>query len=142
MGQARANGSGNRLLDQMRFASARAHRRVINRTLLHFRHTARNADDNTRARDRHPALLMGLGDEVVQHPFGDFKLRDHAIAQGADDQNMRWRFAAHFFGFLPIGYGAASLLFDSRIRGFIDHYPFTANADQRISRTQINANIQ
>jgi hypothetical protein len=102
-GQARPDGAHH--VHQVDLASPRAQRAVLHRPALHLRNFRRHADHDARANPQ--GAMRGAADEVGQHPLGGLEVRDDAVAERPDgDQIARGpadhvpRLAAH--GFDPV----------------------------------------
>src|SRR5207247_630483 len=80
-------------------------------------------------------------DEVVEHALGDLEVRDHAVAQGADCDDIGGRAPDHLFRLDPDLEDLFGLLFDGDDRGLVDDDALAAHEHKRVRRSEINADI-
>jgi len=85
---------------------------------------------------------MGLANKVAQHSLGNFKFRDHAIAQRADGDDICRGTPDHFFCLGANRQRAARPFINGDPGGFIDDYTLAAHIYQGVGCTQINPNIK
>ena len=83
--------------------------------------------------DQHLAIVRLL-DEVIEHLFGDFEVRDDAVFHGLDGHDVAGCPAQHFLGFLAHGFHFASVLVDGHNGGLVDNDTLTGRVDQGVGR--------
>ena len=138
-GQARADGSSHRLLNDGDLTGTGLEGRLTHSAALHFGHARGDADDHAGAGEH--AVAAGLFQEVLQHICRDIEIGDDTILQGADchdatggtsdDSLCLSTHAAHLIG----------LGIHSHDRGFPHDDALALHVNQGIGSTQINANV-
>ena len=137
-GQARPDGGGHRLLDEVRLARPRVEGRLLDRALLDFGHAAGDADDDDRPGREEVALVDAL-DEMFEHALDDVKVGDDAVFERADRLDVRRRAADHALRFQPDGQNAASLQAHRHDRRLRNDDAFLSDVDERVRRAEIDA---
>ncbi len=67
---------------------------------FHFGNSRRHRDDDSRG---YELAVMDLLDEMAEHGFGDFEVRDHAVFHGPNGHDISRRASEHPFGFIAYG---------------------------------------
>jgi hypothetical protein len=101
--QARADGRGRRLLDQIDLARASLKRGIAHGALLDLSDARRDADDHPGPVEDPGSLAPGRDlpralDEVLQHPLGHIEIGDDAVLQRAQRLDVLRRAAEHRLG--------------------------------------------
>ena len=89
---ARTDGGGDRLFNEVDAARAGLNARVDDRALLDLGDAGGDADDNARLEELEAHDLM---QEFLDHALGDLVVGDHALAQGTDGDDVARRAAQH-----------------------------------------------
>ena len=133
-----ANGSGNRLLNEVDTAAAGLNTCVNNGTLLNFGDAGGHADDETGLKELEAHYLA---DEFTQHTLGHVVVADDALAQGADGNDVaggtpqhQLRFSAEFQYFFCI-------FIDCNNGGFSDHDPLTFDIHEDRGGPEVNSDV-
>src|SRR5215470_9235782 len=133
------DGGGHRLFDQVDLARARLHRGIAHRALFDLRDPGRNADDD--ARPHECAASMHLGDEVMQHLFGDVEVGDDAVLERPDGDDVARRSTEHRLRLVSDGQNGVVGLMDRDDRGFVEHDPFAADVHQGVRSSEIHREV-
>jgi len=85
--------------------------------------------------------VVRLLDEVVEHLLSNFEVRDDAVFEGADSDNVSRRAPQHIFGFASHRLDVAVDLVESDNRGLVDHYTLAAREHQSVGGAKVNREI-
>src|SRR2546423_8797597 len=96
---------------------ARAIRRVLHGALFHRSDFARDANDNSRMHQHAP--IVSLLDEIGQHLFGDFEVRDDTVFHRLDGDDVARRASEHLFCFAADSHDFSAGLVDGHDRGLV-----------------------
>ena len=135
---ARADGGGDRLFDEVDAARAGLDARVDDRALLDLGDAGRNADDDARLEELEAHDLV---DKLLDHALGDFIIRDDALAQGADGDDVAGGAAKHGLRVCADLEELAGVLVERNDRGFVEHDAFILNVDQHRRGAKIHADV-
>ena len=94
----------------------------------------------TRGRAR-ISPVVHLGDEVPQHRFGDFEVRDDAIFQGPDRDNIGRRAPEHAFCLIADCKHFVCPRLDRHYRRFAQDDALVFDIDEGVSRAEIDADV-
>ena len=84
---------------------------------------------------------MHLGDEILQHRLGDFKIRNDSILHGTDRHNAAWGAPQHALGRRANGQYLLGVAMHSDHGRFTQHHPFPSNIDQGVGGPEVNSQI-
>jgi len=87
---------------------------------------------------------MDLPDEITNHRFSNFKIRNHPILHGTNGDDVARRLAQHELGILadrqhPVG--PPLILADRHDRRFTKNNPLISHIDKRVGGTKVNRQI-
>jgi len=137
-----ADGCGDGLGHQEDFPRTRMFRRITDGTLLHFRNSRRYADDDSRPDEPgQETVLLNSFDELAQHDFGDFEIRNHAVFERSNGDDLSRRAAQHGFGVFAHRHHLAGGLLDGHDGGFVQNDAAALDVHERVGRTEVNRNI-
>ena len=128
-----------RLLDELRVARTGLLSRFLHRALLDHRAARRDADHNARAEDETAA--DDLLDEVAQHALRDVVVRDDALAQWADGDDVARRAADHLLGLITDSQDVSRITLYGDNRRLAQDNPPAFHMDERIGRAEVNTHI-
>src|SRR5205823_5514284 len=80
-----SNGRSHRLLDHIHLPRARMGGGIFDRSFLHFRNARRHGHDHAGGNQ---FSMMHFLDEMAQHRFGDFEVRNDAVFHWPDGHNI------------------------------------------------------
>ena len=84
---------------------------------------------------------MGLLDEIGQHLFGDFEVRDDTVFHRLDGDDVARRASEHLFCFAADSHDFSAGLVDGHDRGLVNDNTFAVREDQRVCRAQIDGEV-
>ena len=113
---------------------------VLHRAALDFRDAGGNAYHHARLDE--PAARNDLLDEILDHLFRHVRIRDDAVPQGADGDDIPGRFPEHAFGFGSDGDDALGAAFDGDDRRFVYDDALAPDVDERIAGTEVYSDVQ
>ena len=135
---ARADGGGQRLLNEVDLPGAGLDAGVDDGALLHLGDAGRHADD-------HPGLEQPegghLADEFPQHPLGHVVVGDDALPQGPDGHNIAGRAAQHLLGVGAHLQQLAGVLVDGYHRGLPQHHALALDVYKDGGGAKVDSNI-
>ena len=108
-------------------------------TLLHHRHPRGDADHDARTEDN--AASDHLVDEEAQHALRDVIVRNHAVAQRADGDDIAGRTSDHLPCLLADGEHLIRITVDRHNRRLLQDNPLPLHIDEHICRPQINSYV-
>ena len=135
---ARADGGGYGLLNEVHAAAPGLDARVHHRALLHLGDAGGDADDDPGLED-HEA--RHLADELLEHPLGHVVIGDHALPEGPDGHDVAGGAAQHLPGLLAHLEQLAGVLVHGHHAGLVEDDPLVFYIYQNGSSPQINPNI-
>ncbi len=135
---ARADGSGNGLFNQVHPPAARLYARIHHGALLHLGDAGGDADDDPGLENHKTRYLA---DELLEHPLSHVIIRDHALPQRADGNYVAGSAAQHLTGFLAHLQQLARILVHSHHGGLVENDAFIFHIYQYGSSTQVNPDI-
>src|SRR5699024_4878244 len=135
---ARADGGGHRLLNEVHPAAAGLDARVHHGPLLHLGDAGGDADDDPGLED-HEA--RHLADELPEHPLGHVVVGDDALPQGADGDDVAGGAAQHLAGLLANLQELAGILVHGHHGWLVENDALALDVDQNGSGTQVDTDI-
>lgn len=128
-----------RLLDELRVARASLLSSFLYGALLDHRAARRDADHDARTEDK--AAADDLLDEVTQHALRDVVVRDDALAQRTDGDDVARRAADHAARLLADGENAVRVLVHRDDRRLAQHDALPFYIDQHVGCAKVDADI-
>ena len=135
---ARADGGGDRLFNEVDAARAGLNARVDDRALLDLGDAGWNADDDARLEELEADDLV---QKLLDHALSDLVIGDHALAQGANGDDVAGGAAEHGLRVRADLQELAGILVERNDRGFVEHNAFILNVDQHRRGAKIHADI-
>ena len=135
---ARADGGGYRLLNEVHPAAPGLDARVHHSPLFHLGDAGGHADDDPGLKD-HEA--RHLAEELLEHTLRHVVVGDNALPQGADGHDVPRRAAQHLPGLLAHLQQLARILVHRHHRGLVEHDAFAFYIYQNGSGSQVNPDI-
>ena len=135
---ARADGGGHRLLDQIHLPCARLNARVNDAAFLHLGNAGRHADDHAGLEQ---TIGHHLANELPEHPFGHVVIGDDALPQGADGDDVARGAPQHFLRLTAHFQQLASGLIHGHHAGLPQHDALAPDVNQHRRGAQINTNV-
>ena len=136
-----ADSGCHRLLHQEGGAGAGVERGVVHRPLLHLRYAAGDADHHARARDAEAEAIVDGADEVMEHALRYLKVRDDAVFQRADGDDVGRRPAHHALRLRADGEDLLGDLVDGDDGRLVDDDAAAAYHHQGVRRPQVDADV-
>ena len=136
--QADADRGGHRLLDQVNLAGTRLLGGFADGAALDLGDAGRDGDEHPRIR---AAALVHLADEMAEHRLGDFEIRDDAVLQRADRDDIARRPAEHAFGVVADGEHLVGAGLDRHDRWLAQNDAVVLDVDQRVRGAEVDADI-
>ena len=90
--------------------------------------------------NKHAAIVRFLN-EIGEHLFGDFEVRDDAIFHGLDGHHVAGSSAKHLFGFAADSDDFSSGFVDRYDRRLVDDDALAGRKDQRVCGTKIDGEV-
>src|SRR5207253_5581325 len=87
------------------------------------------------------APVVGLLDEIGQHLFGDFEVRDDTVLHRLDGDNVARRASEHLFCLAADSYDFTARLVDGHYRGLVDDNAFAVREHQCVGSAQIDGEV-
>ena len=78
---------------------------------------------------------------MPKHRFGDFEIRDHAVLQRTNGDDVARRSAKHAFRVIPDGENLVGPRFDSDDRGFAQNDAVVFDVYESVSCAEIDADV-
>ena len=135
---ARADGGGHRLLDEVDPAGPSLDARVDDGPLLHLGNAGGNADNNAGLKE---AESSDLTDKLLEHPLSHIVIRDNALPQGTDGNDVARSTAQHLLGVGAHLQELAGILVDGYHRRLPQNHALALDVDQNGRGAQIDTNI-
>ena len=135
---ARTDGGGDRLFNEVDAARAGLNARVDDRALLDLGDAGGNADDDARLEELEAHDFM---QEFLDHALSDLVVGDDALAQGTDGDDVARRAAQHGLRIRADLQELAGVLVERHDRGLVEHDAFILNVDQHRRGAQIHADV-
>jgi len=135
---ARADGGGQRLLDEIDPSGPGLNARVDDGPLLHLGDAGGDADDHTGFKQ---ADGGHLADELPEHPLGHVIVGDDAVPQRTDGDDVAGSTAQHLLSLGAYLEQFAAVFINGNHRGFLQDDPLILDIDQDAGSTQVNADI-
>ena len=135
---ARADGRRDRLLDQKNALCARLRARINDGTLLHLSDDGRHANDHIRLEQ---VDTLHLCDEFLDHALGHLVIRNNALAQRTDGDNVARCTAKHALRFLAHGKDFAGNLVHRHNGRLVKYNALALDIDQHGCRAEVDADI-
>ena len=136
--QIRAQGCGQRLLDQIDPAGSGLQSDLDHGPLLDAGDPAGNGDD-------HPGLDEGifedLPEELRQHPLRELVVRDNALPQGPHGDHVAGGAAQHIPGRRANLENLAGILIHRHDGGLAQHDAFSLGVDDHVRGSQVDAQV-
>ena len=107
--------------------------------LFDLRDFGRNAD-NDAGTEKVVAAVRRF-DEVLQHYFGDVKIRDHSVLHRLYGDDIGGRPPEHLFGLVPYGKHLLAVPVERDDRRLIDHNPAPLRIHKGIGRPEIDGQV-
>src|SRR5699024_250353 len=135
---ARADRRRDRLLDQEHTLGARLRARVNDRALLDLGDDRGHTDDHIGLEQTE---ALHLTDKLLDHTLGHLIVRDDALTQRADGDNIARRTAEHFLCLRADGENFARNLVHRHYGWLIEYNALALDIDEHGRCAKINANI-
>src|SRR5208337_182855 len=107
--------------------------------LFHLGNFRRHADDNPGMHEH--LAVVGLVDEIVEHLLGDFEVRDDAVFQGANGDDVAWRAPQHILGFASHRLDFSADLIDGDDGGFVNHNALAPRENKGVGGPKVNREV-
>ena len=84
---------------------------------------------------------MHFRDEMPEHRFGDFEVRDDAIFQRPHRDDIRRRATEHPFRFVPDGENFVRACLHRHDRRFTQNYALVFDVNECVRRAEVDADV-
>ena len=129
----------HRFFDQINFTRPRVGGGFAHRALLYFGDSGRNRDDHAWPRT-HPAIVH-LGNEMTQHRFRHFEVRDDAVFQWTHRHDVCRRATEHALGFVAHREDLVRAGLHRHDRWFAQNDPLILYVNESVGRAEIDSDV-
>src|SRR6185503_3813634 len=137
--QSGADRCRHRFLDEIDLRSFGAISRVFNSTSLDLSYLRWNTNHDARA---HPRFaVVGLANEVLQHLFGDFEVRNDSVFHGPNGNDVAGSTAQHIFRIASDSFDLIGYFINRNDGGFRHDDAASLCINECICRPEVNSKI-
>ena len=131
--------AGHGFLDEMHLARSGVGGRLLDGALLDLRDARGHGDDHARA--DHLATVVHLRDEVPQHRLGDLEVRDDAVLERPDSDDVGRGAPEHALGLVADGQDHVGAALDGDDGGFAQHDAVVAHINEGVGGTEVDTDV-